>query len=103
MARVNNPGRVPFKLPSLQIIPAGGSVDLTNACLRECMRAISGLVAIGDLTVEWDAEDDAPEYPALPVKAGTDATPEPPAGAPEPKTAPVEEGRPDARPRAPKG
>jgi hypothetical protein len=60
MAKVINPGRVPFKLPTLHVVPAGGSVELSNDALRECMRSISGIVSIGDLSVEWDAEEPEP-------------------------------------------
>jgi hypothetical protein len=61
MAKVSNPGRVPFTLPTRHVVPAGGSVEVTNDTLRECMRAIGGLVAIGDLSVAWDDEGPAPE------------------------------------------
>jgi hypothetical protein len=73
MAKVTNPGRVPFTLPSRHIVPAGGSVELTNDTLRECMRAIGGLVAIGDLSVEWDPDE--PE--ALPEPAPVQPAPRP--------------------------
>jgi hypothetical protein len=76
MAKVINPGRVPFKLPTLHVVPAGGSVELSNDALRECMRSISGIVSIGDLSVEWDAEEPEPAPSPAPRSRKT-AAPDP--------------------------
>lgn len=70
MAKVHNPGRVSVTLHTRHVVPAGGSIDVTNDTLRECMmHGLSGLVAIGDLSVEWDPEDDEDEQPAPTAKA----------------------------------
>jgi hypothetical protein len=76
MAKVINPGRVPFKLPTLHVVPAGGSVELSNDALRECMRSISGIVSIGDLSVEWDVEEPEPAPSPAPRSRKT-AAPDP--------------------------
>lgn len=60
MARIINPGRVPITVPTLHVVPAQGFVEVDNATLRECMRGISGAVLAGQLSVEWDEEEELP-------------------------------------------